>query len=194
MLAVACIAVRGRQLGVYGGVALGGWIALAVWQGVSASWAPDASLAFQEMHRTLLYAAAFALGFVGLRRRAWLGRMIEASIAGAAVVAVSAAAPRLIPGIGSAGVTARLSAPITYWNGLGVLVAVGAILALGVAADLRRRRAVRAAAAGLVPLFLLDLLLMFARCDRCLVLGLSLLVWLAADRLGASSSWRLSAP
>ena len=105
-------------------------------------------------------------------------------MAGVGLIAAAAAASRLLPGIVSSGVTARLSAPITYWNGLAALVAVGTVLALGLASDARRPAYTRVLAAAIIPLFLLDLLLTYSRgATIALFLGLLVLVWLRRDRL-----------
>ena len=71
-----------------------------------------------------------------------------------------AAASRTVRAGHGDGVPAR--APIGYWNGLGLLAAVGALLALGMVADARRRWARSAAAAALVVL----LAAMFATLSR----------------------------
>jgi hypothetical protein len=64
---------------------------------------------------------------------------------------------RVLPGIfdlgRSTGAIGRLEQPLTYWNAMGALAAVGVLLATRVAADSARTRAMRAAAAaGSVPL------------------------------------------
>jgi hypothetical protein len=64
---------------------------------------------------------------------------------------------RLLPGIfdlsRSTGAIGRLEQPLTYWNAMGALAALGVLLATRIAADSARTRAMRAAAAaGAVPL------------------------------------------
>ena len=74
---------------------------------------------------------------------------------------------RLLPGLlsfqHSASAEGRLEQPLTYWNAMGELAAIGAVLAVRVAGDLARTRALRAAAAAAsVPLGL-GLYLAFSR-------------------------------
>ena len=47
---------------------------------------------------------------------------------------------------------ARLDYPVTYWNGMGILAGVGALLALHLSASSREPWPVRVPAAGFVPI------------------------------------------
>ena len=57
----------------------------------------------------------------------------------------------------------RLSYPITYWNSLGLLAAIGAILCFHFTCSCSEPRAVRVLAAGAVPILVTTLLLTFSR-------------------------------
>src|SRR5207253_9971597 len=74
-----------------------------------------------------------------------------------------ALAPRLFPSpVPSGAIEAyRLSEPVGYWNGLGLLVAMGALLALGFA--VRGQAAVRFAAATALPVLLATVYFTFSR-------------------------------
>lgn len=123
----------------HGLAAAGALCGLAVWAGVSIGWARIEIRAFNDTARVALYAAAFAAALIAMRsplvRRAtpWV------LLAGAAAAAVYGLGTRLLPDIfeaevfGSAG--ARLSHPITYWNGLGMLTGTGVLVGIACAAE-----------------------------------------------------------
>lgn len=182
--ALAIVALWLPRPGRLGCVALVGWIAFAGWEWSTSAWADEPSAAMAAMHRSLLYGSAFSLALLGLRRAAWLPRLTEALTAVVGAVAVYAAAARLFPSLVSGDREVRLSAPITYWNGLAALLAFGSVLAVAVAGDAARPRAIRALAGAVVPLFLLDLLLTFSRGGAiALAFGVGLLLLLAPGRL-----------
>jgi O-antigen ligase len=141
--------VRGRWP-VVAALALAG---LAAWTAVSVSWADIRFVAADDAGRLLLYTAAFSTALVAMRspevRRATPWALLVA-IAAASVYGL---ATRLVPDVapaevfGSAG--ARLSHPITYWNGLGLLTGVGVLLGIACAAERHAPRAARAAAGAL---------------------------------------------
>ena len=105
--------------------------ALSVWAASSSIWSQSPGRAAPEAVRTMLYSATLALfGLVAATPRR--ARLMVLGIAAAAVaVAVAALASRTLPEIvsRSPGLNLdRLAYPITYWNGLGLLAAVGAVL------------------------------------------------------------------
>lgn len=172
--------------GAWGMTALGGWAGLAVVQGLSSRWADDPSAAIAAMNQTLLYAGAFALVLLCVRRPRDLTLLIAACGAACAVVIGYALLSRLLPGTVGGDTQARLSNPISYWNALGALAAFGAALAVGAAALPRVNRAVAAVAGALVPMFLLALMLTYSRgAVVCLIIGLVVLVVLSPARLEA---------
>ena len=183
---LAVVALTGEVSlgGPWGMTALGGLLGLAAWQGISGTWALEPARATTAMNQTLLYAAAFALVLIGVRGTRDLRLLIWAALIGSAVVTAYATGARLLPGVVPGDEHPRLSDPISYWNGLGALVAFGALLAIGLAGDTRTPRWARAATAGLVPMFLLALLLTYSRGSAAtLVIGLAVLVALAPGRL-----------
>jgi cytochrome c-type biogenesis protein CcmH/NrfG len=184
LLATTVIARDTCWGGPLGIVAMCGWAGLAVVQGVSSAWAHQPSAAVATMNRTLLYGAAFALALIGVRRVGDLSRLLDLALASSAAIAVYALTSRLWPSLVPPDPASRLSAPISYWNGVGTLVAFGVVLALGVAGHPRRSAAARAGAAALLPALLTVLLLTYSRgAMAALFVGIVLLLALAPGRL-----------
>jgi hypothetical protein len=176
--------------GRWGRVALGGWTGLAAWQGLSSQWSDQPAAAIDNAGLTLLYGVAFALAVAGLRRVSELRNVTVATLAVVGAVGGYAVCSRLLPGFvagesarGLPGLGARLTAPISYWNALGALLAFGATLALGVSTTPGRRAGIRGAAAGLVPLFALGILFTLSRgAVAALALGVVILLALKPGR------------
>ena len=126
--------------------------ALAGWVALSSVWARDGSFVELETRRCIVYAVALlAVGAIVDRgsRRAFLTSTAFA-IVGLAVVAVVTRAYSGIPVDPFYG--ALLAEPVGYPNAMGVLAAVGAVLAIGLGATGQdpTARALRAAAPFLV--------------------------------------------
>jgi len=168
---------------VLGAAALG---LLAVWTLLSATWSDAPARALVEYDRVLLYLLAYlVLGAIGCSptRLRWLTRGVAA---GAFVVCVCGLATRLGPDVWSIGVSVapgRLSYPVTYWNALGLLAAVGFILCFALTSDARESRAGRVLAAGALPVLGATLLLTFSRGSiAAAVIGLLALVTVGRPR------------
>jgi hypothetical protein len=150
-----------------GRVAVAGLFGLCAWTALSISWAPIAGRAEDDLQRVLLYVGAFVAA-VAWFRDARVRRWIEPAIAfGVLVVILYGLSERLFPGLieldRSLTSSGRLEQPITYWNALGILAVVGLLLAVRLAGDPERPRALRgAAAAAGVPIGL-GVYLTFAR-------------------------------
>lgn len=128
-------------------VALAAAAALTAWTALSVLWADDRGAAWLSAERAALYLMAFALPLLWPPSRRVL--------AGGAVVVVGAAVAALVAGLAASGAapaelayTGRLGAPTAYVNATAALWAMGAVLALAVAADPDRRVLVRLAAMG----------------------------------------------
>src|SRR3954470_15137253 len=140
-----------------GRVALAGLVLLTIWTGLSQAWAPQAAPAEDALQRMLLYVAGFTAA-AALLRHPLARRAAEPALAlGTLLVIAYGLLDRLLPGLfhllRSSTAEGRLEAPLTYWNAMGALAAVGAILCVRLADDPGRPRAMRAAAAaGAVPL------------------------------------------
>jgi hypothetical protein len=165
-------------------IALGG---LALWAGLSSLWSPAPSAAIDAMQRDLAYVALLALGLIAAgsgryaRRLVWLALGVICVICGAALLA------RLYPDVVSGDETSpgfyRLSYPLTYWNELGALCAVGTALAFGLAADPSVRWALRGLAGAVTVPLLITLTMTLSRgAWIALIAGLVVLVLLGAHR------------
>ena len=183
LVALAAIAApRPLPRGRAGLAAMAGLGLLAGWTALSFAWAPVVDAAHDDLQRVLLYAGALVAGAALLRGRA--RRAVEpAVLAGTVVLVVYGMSDRLLPRVVridhyfSAG--SRLEQPLTYWNAMGLVAAIGLVLAARLAADRSRPPAVRvlAAAAG-APLGA-GLYLTFSR-GAIAALGVGLVVLLAA--------------
>jgi len=135
LLAVA--GARAVRPGPAGLVALGGLGALAVLNLVSLLWSHDATSAFAEFDRDLVYAGA---GLVALAvvQKLGAGVLADGLALGLGAIAYLALASRCLGGIGADRTpptfvtisSNRLSYPLDYWNGLAILVALAVPLLL----------------------------------------------------------------
>ena len=129
---------------------MAGLAALAAWSAVSLAWAPLAGPAFRDVQRLVLYLGALIAAAALLRdRRA--GRAVEPALAAGTLIVVGyGVSDRLLPGIIHLHHTAtslgRLDLPLTYWNAMGALAAMGFVLCARLAGDTTRADAVRIAA------------------------------------------------
>lgn len=138
-------------------LALGGLALLAAWTLLSMLWAPIVGDAYHAGQIVVLYlgallAAVLLLGDAGVRR--W----VEPALAAGAVVVIGyGLSERLLPGVlhftHSVSAQGRLEQPLTYWNAMGELAALGFVLSARIAGDATRPVWLRAtAAAGAAPL------------------------------------------
>ena len=170
-----------------GRLAVGGLAALTALVGLSILWAPIAGTAQADLQRLLLYLGAMVAGVTLLRGRLGLRTVEPALGAGILVVILYALSDRLLPGLvdqaASRSAAGRLEQPLTYWNAMGALAAVGLVLALRVAGDRTRERWLAlAGAASAVPLAV-GVYLSFSRgALLALLLGVLVLVTASADR------------
>jgi O-Antigen ligase len=138
-------------------IMLAGLGGLAGWSLLSAIWAPIAGNAWAAGEIVVLYAGALLTAAVIFRDREARRAAEPAFALGAAVVIGYGMSERLVPGLlhFAASVTAegRLEQPLTYWNAMGELAAIGLLLCARLCGDATRPRAIRAlAAAGSVLL------------------------------------------
>lgn len=156
-------------------VALGGWTAL------SSLWSSSVPQTMLETERTSLYVLGVAAVLLVVTRMR-VPTLLGGVTAGIALVCAYALATRLFPErLGNVDDLAlnRLARPIGYWNALGLLAVMGALLASGFAA--RARTSVgRAAAAAAPVLFLPTLYFTFGR-GAVVALAAALLAMLAFD-------------
>ena len=148
-------------------ICIGALAAFTAWTAASIAWSPVKDQALRDAERSALYLALLLGGVLVLRDRRLL-RLVEPLLAlGATVVACYALSTRLLPELvetaAAPAAGARLWQPITYWNALGLLMALGAVLLVRVASDRTWHIAVRAAASAAGPLLLLALYLTLSR-------------------------------
>ena len=172
---------RREMLMVLSLLGLGGWsLASAVWSG-------DVSSAVLSTERLLVYVTAIAALALVARRDS--GPAIAAGVLAAGTVVCADALARLVwPAqfaLGGVADTGRIAAPVGYWNGVGILAAVCALLALGLAAR-AGGLATRLVAAATIPVLVVALYLSFSR-GAWIALALGLTAAIVVDR----SRWQL---
>ncbi|MFN8109875.1 MAG: hypothetical protein U0Y82_08515 [Thermoleophilia bacterium] len=164
--------------GTPGRLAAAGLLGLAVWQAASAWWAEDGGVSQQVMGLTLVYATAIGIVMFALQDPRSL-RWLSAGVLLVAVIPVAAAVGgRLLPGTVGHDTFARLTWPITYWNGLGALAAFTLVLAIGLGSGRSLPVPVRAAVLATMPLSGLALYLTLSR--GAILVGLIAIVAMVA--------------
>ena len=143
--------------------------AFAVWTGLSMIWSESAGLSADELARASTYLGILVLSMAVSR----LGR-IELTLAGVAtgvaVIVCAALLSRLQPQLFPADATAdaiaaaraRLNYPLNYWNGLAILIAIGAPLLIHFATHAYSAVA-RALSTAVLPVLGLSLYLTLSR-------------------------------
>jgi O-antigen ligase/polysaccharide polymerase Wzy-like membrane protein len=131
--------------------ALGGAALLAAWTTLSIAWSPVSSAALDDAQRVILYLGVLvaAVAFLVPGRPA---RAVEPALAaGALLVICYGLSERLVPGLveldRSVSAAARLEQPLTYWNAMGLVAAIGLMLVARLAGDRTRPLWMRCGAA-----------------------------------------------
>ncbi len=149
------------------GVAIGGLAGLAGWTLLSMLWAPITGDAYHAGQLVMLYlgaliAASMLLGAPPAQR--WVE---PALAAGALVVIGYGLSERLVPGLltfaRSVSAEGRLEQPLTYWNAMGELAAIGFVLCARLTGDPERPWGLRSAAAAAAAPLGLGLYISFSR-------------------------------
>jgi hypothetical protein len=155
---------------------------LAVWVWLSIAWTNDVSQSVFEGERSLVLLAGVAAAFALAGRRS-TRQLLGGVLVGIFFVGGYALATRLFPG-GLAGhdtvAAYRLFRPVGYWNGLGITMVIGTIVALGFA--LRARRLLTSALAGASLLVLLPTLYFTYSRGSWIALGAGIAAALILDR------------
>jgi O-Antigen ligase len=171
LVAVGLIAQR-RPLPLPGG--RGGWLAfaglgaLAAWTLISTVWSPIAGNAYHAGQIAVLYLGALAAAALLLGPGHRARRAVEPALAAGALVVIGyGISERLLPGLlsfaRSVSAQGRLEQPLTYWNAMGEVAALGLVLCTRVAGSATREAWLRiASAASCAPLGL-GLYLSFSR-------------------------------
>jgi hypothetical protein len=166
---------------------LAGLAGLTAWAAVSLSWAPLLEPARDDVGRLVLYTGVLLASAMAWRSARDV-RAVEPLLgAGALVVVLYGLSGRLLPNLieldQSATAAGRLEQPLTYWNGMGVLAALGFTLATRVAGTPSRPLALRAAAAAAAVPFAMAIYLTFSRgAVAAVVVGMAVLLALSPAR------------
>src|SRR4051794_22180626 len=113
--------------------------ALVVWSLASVLWSDDAGASVLSTERLLLYATALAAAAVLVRVRATTA-LVVGVWAGATLVCGYGVLTHMYPGrfLGNDTIAGRrLAQPVGYWNSLGLLAAVGLLVAAGLVSTTR---------------------------------------------------------
>ncbi len=150
-----------------GRLILAGLALLTVLTLASIAWAPLAGRALDDGQRLLLYLGFLLLALTVLRPRA-LARWAEPAVAAGTVVVVGyGLATRMVPWAVEPGAgyraTGRLDQPLTYWNALGAVAALGLVLCARLAADPERPRWMRIGAGAVTGALGAGLFLTYSR-------------------------------
>jgi hypothetical protein len=160
-------------------IALALLVAFVCWCGISILWSIEPDRSWDYLNRGLVYVAFAVIGlavgsFVPRAERLWAWAL-------ASIIALALGwglLGKAVPWIGGSGRVARLSSPVDYWNGLGLLFAIGLPLALWLVAPREHPHWLRAA--GTVFLFGLTVgLLLTASRSGIAVAIVAIAVWLA---------------
>jgi O-antigen ligase len=145
LVVVAVALLRGelRRPGPLGLAFLGLMAALVAWAWLSVAWSDDVGQSVLDGERSLVYLAA-AAAFLAVER-AQIEWLLAGVVVAITIVGGWALLERAFGGSGSYDVTSlstdaarRLAAPVGYSNALGLLAAIGILLAAGVAVSKRR--------------------------------------------------------
>ncbi len=152
---------------------LGAMAAVVIWTASSTAWGPSGR-AMLEAERSMLYLSAIGAALLVVRKAAF-GHLLGGVWAASSLVCGYALLTRLLPerlGVFDQVGGYRLSQPLGYWNALGVFAALGALLALGLAAH-SRSLPLRLAAAASLPILVTTLYFTFSR-GAWIALGIGL--------------------
>jgi len=139
---------------------------LALWSLVSSAWSGSPARALLEYDRALLYLLAFALLGSAGRTDGRLRLAARGLAVAAFALCTCALITRVVPEVWSvpaALVDERLGFPLTYWNALGLLAALGMVICFALSADAQEAPIGRVLAAAALPVLATTLLLTFAR-------------------------------
>lgn len=189
------IGVR-SETGVREASFVGAFGALGAWTALSILWSDAAAPSALEVERAVLYASALAAVLLFARRTA-VHLLTGAIFAAVFLVAVYSLSTRLFPdrlGVFDSISGYRLSEPIGYWNGLGIFLAIGVLLAIGFAAR-GRSIAVRLLAAASLAILMPTVYFTFSRgAWIALAIGCACALALDTRRLQLASTLLLLAP
>jgi hypothetical protein len=142
-------------------------VLLASWTLLSTVWAPVTGTAYGAGQVVFLYAGTLFVA-TALLRAPSARRLVEPTVAlGALIVIGYGLSARFLPGLlhfsRSGSAEGRLEQPLTYWNAMGELAALGVVVAIRIAGDALRPAWLRMAAAAATAPLGMGLYLTFSR-------------------------------
>jgi O-antigen ligase len=132
----------------------------------SALWSHSTGKAVLEFDRAWLYLLVLVLFGTVRANAAHVRWLVRGLVVGASIVCVAGLVTRVLPNVWHTAPDVsneRLSYPVTYWNTLGLLAALGVVLAFHLTCSLGERRTVRVLAAAVLPLLAATLFFTFSR-------------------------------
>jgi O-antigen ligase len=168
VLAVRMAVVRHPLVGIGRGlaIAVAGLVALTTWILLSSAWSHAPGRAVVEFDRALLYTLVLLAGGLFFSTPPRLALLLRALFIALLAVSVCALITRVAPDVWPVEPNLsndRLSFPLTYWNGLGLLAAVTCLLGLHFASQAREPLLMRALGAAAVPVAAATLFFTFSR-------------------------------
>jgi O-antigen ligase/polysaccharide polymerase Wzy-like membrane protein/tetratricopeptide repeat protein len=170
--------------------ALGLLAGFVAWTGITVMWSIEPDRTWEYLNRGLAY---FAFAVVGLAVGTYVpraARLWAFVLAGALALPLGwALLGKAVPSLGGSGRVARLSAPIGYWNALGLLLALALPLALWLAARREHPHWLRAAGVVYAYALVVGLLLTYSR-GGVLAAAVAVVLWLvlAAPRVESAAA------
>jgi O-antigen ligase len=147
-------------------VAAGALSLYALWTLLSGTWSDAHSRALIEFDRALLYLAVLVFfGSIG-RTTTRLRWMLRGIALGIVIVCGIGLITRVLPNLWPIApdlVNNRLGYPLTYWNALGILTAIGVVFCFHLASSRSEPAPVRVLGAAAVPVLATTLLFTFSR-------------------------------
>jgi O-antigen ligase len=148
-------------------LAIGGLGLLAGWTLLSILWAPIAGDAYAAAQIAMLYLGALIAAALLLGDRT-LSRGVEPVLAAGTVIVICyGISERLLPGVlhfaRSVSAQGRLEQPLTYWNAMGAVAAIGLVLCGALAGSADRPPVLRSLAAAAAAPMGLGLYISFSR-------------------------------
>ncbi len=165
-------------------LAVGALTLFAIWTLVSADWSSATSRSLIEFDRALFYLLLLVAAGLMTGRLGGPGRVLWGLAVAAVVVCGAGLITRVLPDVWPIRATLqadRLSYPVTYWNTLGLLGAMGWVTCLHLTSSLREPRVVRVLAAAALPVLACTTFFTFSR-GAILVLPIGVVVYLLLAR------------
>jgi len=170
-------------------LALAALAAFAAWIGLSSQWSTTPDTPLLDMQRAMLYLALFGLALVAADSRRHARLLVWSVLVAILAIVVVGLLSRLQPDVVTGTIDPftklgyRLGYPLEYWNAFGAMASIGAVLALGLAADRRATSILRAVAAVAATLLSVAMYFSLSRgAWLALILGVVVLLALAPNR------------